>query len=195
MPPARRTESVIETAQTVRVARDIDTTWDYAKNFEQWASIMPGYQSCEIEDADNSRWVLKVGVGAMVRTVKVRVHVEEWAGPERVDFSFKLEGDPVVGSGSYLAAPADGGTDMTLTVRVEGSGPMAPMWEALGAPVLPKFARAFAEQLRDRIEAASPQAQEAASPAVATPPPSGFLAWLRRLWRRLTGRATAGQTG
>lgn len=174
---------MIETEQTVRVAVPIGPTWDYARDFAQWASIMPGYQTCEIEDADNSRWVLKVGVGAMVRTVKVRVHVDEWAGPERVDFTFRLEGDPVEGSGSYLAVPADGGTDMTLKVRVVGSGPMAPMWEALGAPVLPKFARGFAEQLRDRIEAANPAG---AVPVREERP--GLLgriaAWLRGLFRR-----------
>lgn len=178
---------MIETEQTVRIAVPIQPTWDYAKDFAQWASIMPGYQTCDIEDADNSRWVLKVGVGAMVRTVKVRVHVDEWAGPERVDFSFRLEGDPVEGSGSYLAAPADGGTDMTLKVRVIGSGPMAPMWEALGAPVLPKFARSFAEQLRDRIEAANP----AAAVPVRVVRPSllaRLIAWWRGLWRR-TGEA------
>jgi carbon monoxide dehydrogenase subunit G len=183
---------MIETEQTVRVACDIDRTWAYAKDFAQWASIMPGYQSCEMEDADNSRWILKIGVGAMVRTVKVRVHVDEWAGPERVDFSYQLEGDPVVGSGSYLAVPADGGTtDMTLRVQVQGSGPMAPMWEAMGGPVLPKFAKSFAEQLRDRIEQANPGAAAAAAAAPAEPRRSvlgALVAWLRAVWRRFSGK-------
>ncbi len=182
---------MIETEQTVTVACDIDRTWAYARDFERWASIMPGYQTCEIEDADNSRWILKVGVGALIRTVKVRVRVEEWAGPERVDFSFALEGDPVTGSGSYLAAAnPDGTTQMTLRVRVVGSGPMAPMWEAMGGPVLPKFARGFAEELKGRIEAAN---ADAPPPAAAPAAPSGFLAWLRRLWRALTGGAQAGE--
>jgi carbon monoxide dehydrogenase subunit G len=181
---------VIETRQTVTVHCGIAATWTYAKDFERWASIMPGYQTCEIEDEDNSRWILKVGVGALVRTVKVRVHVDEWAGPERVDFSFKLEGDPVTGSGSYLAASVDGShTEMTLHVRVEGGGPMAPMWEAMGGPMLPKFAKAFAEQLKARIEEAS-GAGAPATPA-AEPDPSGFaalLAWLRSLWNAVFGR-------
>lgn len=144
---------MIETEQTVIVNAGIEETWAYARDFQRWASIMPGYQTSEIEDEDNSRWILKIGVGGLVRTVKVRVHVDQWAGPERVDFSFQLEGDPVVGSGSYLAAakgPAQ--TDMTLRVQVSGSGPMAPMWEAMGGPMLPKFALGFAEQLKARIE-------------------------------------------
>jgi carbon monoxide dehydrogenase subunit G len=180
---------VIETQQGVTVDCDIDSTWAYAKNFERWASVMPGYQTCEIEDENNSRWILKIGVGAMVRTVKVRVHVEEWAGPQRVDFSFQLEADPVVGRGSYLAAPkGPSQTDLTLRVQVEGSGPMAPMWEAMGGPLLPKFAKSFAEQLKARIEECN---GAGSAVAVSTrPKPSGFaavIAWLRAVWNAVSG--------
>lgn len=183
---------MIETEQTVTVDCDIDSTWAYAHDFERWASIMPGYQSSEIADADNSLWILKIGVGGLVRTVKVRVHVEEWAGPERVDFSFKLEGDPVVGSGQYLAAPlGPSQTAMTLKVQVSGSGPMAPMWEAMGGPVLPKFAKGFAEQLKGRIEEFHRASPGQGGAAAAPPPPerrSGIGAWLRSLWNALFGK-------
>ena len=66
-----------------------------AATVQRWAEIMPGFQNCQIADEDNSHWVLKVGVGGLVRTVKVDVHVDRWAGPEEVDFTFKLQGDPV----------------------------------------------------------------------------------------------------
>ena len=63
--------------------------------------------------------------------------------------------DPVEGGGSYLAsAKAPEQTDVKLAVRVAGSGPMAPMWEAIGRPLLPQFARAFANQLKTEIEQA-----------------------------------------
>jgi len=180
---------MIETEQTVTVAADIDSTWAYARDFERWASIMPGYQESSIEDEDNSVWTLKIGVGGLVRTVKVRVHVEEWAGPERVDFAFKLEGDPVTGSGQYLAAPngADK-TDMTLKVQVSGTGPMAPMWEAMGGPVLPKFAKSFAEELKGRIEEHAGVPTGATAPAAepAAKPPS-FVARILGFLKRLFG--------
>ena len=144
---------MIETEQSVVVGVGIDNVWSYVKDMERWASIMPGYRECEFIDDDNSRWILKVGVGGLVRTVKVMVHVDEWAGPEKVDFSFKLDGDPVQGGGSYRASPfADGETSVALKVRVEGSGPMAPMWEAMGGPLLPQFAKHFAGQLKAEIE-------------------------------------------
>jgi carbon monoxide dehydrogenase subunit G len=180
---------VIETEQSVVVNAGIDGVWSYAKDVQRWASIMPGYQECQIIDDDNSRWVLKVGVGAMVRTVKVQVHVERWAGPEEVDFTFKLEGDPVTGGGSYRASPnGPNATDVKLQVRVEGGGPMAPMWEAMGGPILPKFARGFAEQLKAMIEEALgvPAAKPVARPSLL----ARIVNWLRGFWRTLSGSAT-----
>lgn len=178
---------MIETTQTVAIAAPLDATWAYARDVERWAAIMPGYQSCEIHDEDRSTWLLKVGVGGLVRTVKVDVTVYRWAGPEEVDFTFALKGDPVAGRGTYRAAAAGEGTTMTLHVEVSGSGPMAPMWEAMGAPVLPRFAQSFAEELKARIEAEGAGSQDASLRGA--PPPPALTAragWLSRLlhWLR-----------
>ena len=163
---------MIETEQSVTVGVGIENVWSYVKDMERWASIMPGYRECEFIDDDNSCWILKVGVGGLVRTVRVKVHVDEWAGPERVDFSFELDGDPVQGGGSYRASPlADGETSVALKVRVEGSGPMAPMWEAMGGPLLPQFAKHFAGQLKAEIEGAF---AEGKVPGGVTPMPAGY---------------------
>jgi carbon monoxide dehydrogenase subunit G len=177
---------LIETTQSILVEQDIDNVWAYAKDVERWAEIMPGYQHCEIIDDDNSLWVLKIGVGAMVRTVKVEVCVDEWAGPERVEFTFKLKGDPVKGTGNYTARREGVHTQVALHVEVSGTGPMAPMWEAMGSPVLPKFASGFAKQLKERIEAEYGVAAGAA-PAAKVRKKTSLLArfwnWLSELFR------------
>lgn len=167
---------MIETEQTVTVRAPIAAAWDHARDIRRWAELVPGMQDCDLIDADNSRWVVKVGVGGLVRTVTVDVQVTRWAGPEAVDFTYRLKGDPVTGGGSYRAVPVSEGTELTLALRVEGVGPMAPMWEAMGRPVLPQLAKAFAGQLRDGIEAG------AGASAPSRPRRSlwaRFLAWLR----------------
>lgn len=175
---------MIETEQSVDIGAGIDTVWNHVKHIEGWAALMPGYQSCDLIDDDTSRWTLKVGAGGLVRTVVVAVHVERWDGPGAAEFTYRLERDPVEGSGAYRAtALADGGTEIALTVRVAGSGPMAPMWEALGKPLLPQFARAFAQQLKERIEES---VGDTSAPVQARP--GGIGAWLRRLWTAVMGR-------
>ena len=180
---------MIETEQTVVIDAPIDRVWGYVKDMRRWASIMPGYRECAIIDDNDSRWTLKVGVGGLVRTVNVLVHVDAWNGPGSVTFSYNLEGDPVKGGGSYAASPKSSReTEVALKVRVEGGGPMAPMWEAMGKPLLPQFAKSFAGQLKAEIEkvAGAPAPREAA----ATGAPSMFASMLKRLralWRAIFG--------
>lgn len=177
---------MIETEQSVTVDAPIDRVWDHVQDMQRWASIMPGYQQFDVIDANDSEWTLKVGVGALVRTVRVLVHVEEWAGPECVTFAFKLRGDPVEGCGTYVAAPNGGGTDIRLAVQVKGGGPMAPMWEAMGKPLLPKLAKGFAEQLKVEIEKGAAERQAVDEVLL---PAEGRL---RRLWRAIFGRNSGG---
>ncbi|MFA7586574.1 MAG: SRPBCC family protein, partial [Novosphingobium sp.] len=169
-------------------AAPIATVWDFAQDIRRWADLMPGMRECHVIDADNSRWVLKVGVGGLVRTVTVDVHVAQWDGPDHATFTYALQGDPVTGGGTYDAvATSPDETEIRLKVRVEGSGQLAPMWEAMGRPLLPQLARGFAEQLKQAIETTT------GSPSGTPPPVSdnsrerGILAWLRRIWQAIFG--------
>jgi carbon monoxide dehydrogenase subunit G len=181
---------MIETEQTVTIRQAIENVWTFARDIRGWAGLMPGMQDCEVIDDDNSRWTLKVGVGGLVRTVKVDVHVDQWHAPSRVFFTYKLQGDPVQGGGSYHAtATGRNETEVKLHVQVLGSGPMAPMWEAMGKPLLPQLAKGFAEKLRDRIEEQAASAGGPAPAASATETrPEGFFARLKRLLNAIFGK-------
>lgn len=183
---------MIEAEHSVPVNVGIGEVWHYVKDMQRWAGMMPGYRECTVIDANDSRWVLKVGVGGLVRTVKVLVHVDEWSEPERVVFSYELEGDPVRGGGSYAARRKGAEeTEIALRVRVEGSGPMAPMWEALSRPLLPQLAKSFAEKLRAEIETEVRASGSQAAAAVEAPSiRAGSLgSWLRRVWQRCRARS------
>jgi carbon monoxide dehydrogenase subunit G len=178
---------MIDTEQRVTIGTPIDEVWDYVQHIGKWADLMPGLQDCTVLDTHNSRWTLKVGVGALVRTVNVNVCVDEWDGPAHVSFAFTLEGDPVQGGGTYTARAQNGHeTDVTLNIQVLGTGPMAPMWEALGKPLLPQFAKTFAGQLKERIEDSTGRAP-VSNVAPGRAAPSRIAAWLKLLWRVLTG--------
>jgi ketosteroid isomerase-like protein/carbon monoxide dehydrogenase subunit G len=174
---------VIEARHSVVVDAPIAGVWDYVQDIRKWAQLFPGCQDCTVVDEHDSRWTLKVGAGGLVRTVKVLVRVDRWNGPEQVDFSFKLANEPVDGGGSYTArAVALGQTEITLNVRVSGSGPMAPMWEAVSRPLLPQLTNRFAGQLKLEIE------QLAGVAPTTEPKPSTAAAlwrWLQRVCKAL----------
>jgi carbon monoxide dehydrogenase subunit G len=148
---------VIATEQSVLIDAAIESVWNYVQDIRNWAMLLPGCRECMVINTQDSRWILKVGAGGLVRTVNVLVHVDNWSGPGRVDFSYRLDGDPVEGGGTYVASPKTAfQTEVTMTVRVAGSGPMAPLWEALSRPLLPQLAKRFAGQLKTEIEKANP---------------------------------------
>ena len=184
---------MLETVQTVVVDAAIGEVWTYVRDIRRWAGLMPGLQDCDVLGEDDSRWTLKVGVGGLVRTVKVQVHVDEWDGPGRARFSFKLTGDPVEGGGAYTAsAKGPSATEIALQVQVRGSGPMAPMWEAMGRPLLPQLAKAFADQLKTSIEEALGPPAAAASVKVEPRGLAAVVQWLRSLWRGIFRPETRG---
>ncbi len=181
---------MIETAHSVTIDTNINNVWDYVQDIRKWANLFPGCRECVVIDGHNSKWTIKVGAGGLVKTVNVLVHIDQWDGPERVNFSYQLESEPVVGGGSYIATRKGADeTEITLSVRVEGSGAMAPMWEAVSKPLLPQLAKLFAGKLKAQIETvagvSSPQNE---GPTAA---PSWFATianWLRSLWFLLVGR-------
>lgn len=165
---------MIEARHSEVVDRGIDQVWEYVQDIRRWASLFPGCKECEVIDDHHSKWVVKVGAGGLVKTINVMVTVTEWRGPEFVGFAYQLESEPVVGSGSYSAKPrGDGSTEIDFQVLVEGSGPMAPMWEAVSKPLLPQMAKTFANKLKTAIEAEREQ------------PPLPEPVWWRRMLLRL----------
>ncbi len=175
---------MIEAEHSLVIDSDIDAVWEYVRDISRWALLFPGCRECEVIDERRSRWVIKVGAGGLVKTVHVLVDVGVWDGPGRVEFAYRLESEPVTGSGTYAASRSGGATDVRLALRVEGTGQTAPMWEAVSKPLLPQMAKSFAGQLKVEIEQAA-----GVAPA---PRPNlfvRFMQWLRGLWR---GRVNTG---
>jgi len=176
---------MIEAEHKLVIDTGIENVWDYVQDISKWANLFPGCRECEVIDEHDSKWVLKVGAGGMVKTVNVLVHVDKWDGPGRVDFTYKLETEPVIGGGSYMASPqSEAATEVGLQVWVEGSGQMAPMWEAMCKPLLPPMAKSFSGKLKAEIEALVPGAPV---PVVRPSIFARFGQWLRKLWQGLFG--------
>ena len=144
---------MLEQRDSMLVSAPMDRVWRYLSDMGNWASNMPGYRSFETISERESLWILKIGFGALVRTVTVRVQIELWREPDHVAFRYMLDKDPVDGEGYYLArAETDGETTVELALTVNGQGSMAPACEALVRPILPKLLQGFSRTLKGSIE-------------------------------------------
>jgi carbon monoxide dehydrogenase subunit G len=118
----------VEYSTTARLP--VAAIWDFVQEMDNWATFVAGYQSHEKQSERDSVWVLKGDVGVLARVVKFAVHVDEWAGPERVTFSLTGVNEPMQGSGTFLLETyeAEGATAATAAPR---RGLLARLLEAL----------------------------------------------------------------
>jgi carbon monoxide dehydrogenase subunit G len=90
-----------EVRYSTTVRLPVETLWDFVQEMDNWASFVRGYQGHEKQSASESTWTLKGDVGVLARTVRFRVRVTEWNGPERVRFELEGLNEPMKGSGTF----------------------------------------------------------------------------------------------
>jgi carbon monoxide dehydrogenase subunit G len=166
---------MIETDHQFVVEAPLGDVWSYVSDISNWASSMPGYQSFEETDDRHSTWVLKVALGALTRTMRLNVTIDDRREPEFISFSLEGANDPVGGRGSFAATPAGPRqTSVVVTLAIAGSGPMAGTMEAMSRPVVPRMTRAVSASLKQAIEGSAP------APAQRRRWWTRWRAWLRR---------------
>lgn len=110
-----------------------EVIWDFVKDMDNFAPFFMGYQEHTIESDTDSLWVLKGDLGAMTRTLKFRVNITEWAGPERVTFTIAGLNEPMTGEGTFEMTPFESDADAAAIVPAEPApkNPLARLFEAV----------------------------------------------------------------
>src|SRR5580704_7148479 len=67
-----------------------------------WAQFLTGYQRHEILSDTDSIWTLKGDVGILARVVRLKAHVTDWSGPDRVAFTLTGLNESVEGGGELV---------------------------------------------------------------------------------------------
>ncbi len=97
----------VEYVTTMRLSPE--KVWEFVRDMNNWAPFLTGYQHHEIESETDSIWTLKGDVGVLSRTVRLKAHVTEWNGPERVAFTLTGLDEVVEGGGTLtIGRPATG---------------------------------------------------------------------------------------
>lgn len=88
-----------EVQYSTQMNLDPDVIWDFIKDMNNWAPFLTGYQQHEIINDTDSVWTLKGDVGVLARIVKLKAHVTEWNGPDKVAFTLEGLNESVDGGG------------------------------------------------------------------------------------------------
>jgi carbon monoxide dehydrogenase subunit G len=93
---------VPEVEYTTTLSLPRETVWTFVKDMNNWAPFLTGYQRHEILSDTDSIWTLKGDVGVLARVVKLKAHVTDWSGPDRVAFTLTGLNEPVEGGGELV---------------------------------------------------------------------------------------------
>ena len=100
-----------EVQYSTRMQLTPEDIWEFVKDMNNWAPMLTGYQKHEILNETDSIWTLKGDVGVLSRTVRLKAHVTEWNGPERVSFTLVGLDEVVEGGGTLtIGKPAAAST-------------------------------------------------------------------------------------
>jgi carbon monoxide dehydrogenase subunit G len=165
---------VAEAEYTTTARLPIDAIWEFVREMDHWAPMLVGYQSHRKEGPDDSLWVLKGDLGVMTRRVEFRVHVTEWAGPQRVAFTLSGLNEPLAGSGEFRIESAS-----EPTPAAGARGAPAPAGRRAVARLVDAIARWVFRLVRGR--AGRPAGEDASATSAAAAPPLARLTFRLRL--------------
>lgn len=146
-----------EAVKTLEVVRDIDSIWEFISDLRNWAPCMPGYQSMETINDQESLWRLKGDAGIFKRVVPFVVRIEETVAPTRIRFTLVGKGEPVEGSGTYSAeALGPDLTRITFTLLLGGKGMAKPIIDSLLGITLQRDADHLVQNILQVLQVEAP---------------------------------------
>ena len=129
-----------------------ETVWNFVRDMDQWAPFLLGYQKHHKQSERESLWTLKGDVGALSRSVEFRVHITEWAEPERVRFTLEALNEALAGDGSFRIEKLDPALSDASATRTEAptQGFLLRLWTRLVRRLLGR------RQVERRVPSAPP---------------------------------------
>ncbi|MBY0121773.1 CoxG family protein [Bacillus sp. S/N-304-OC-R1] len=130
----------------------IERIWDFVKDMDKWAPLVPGYIEHDILNERQSTWVFKGDIGIMQKTVKLKIDITEWIEPTRVTFKLSGLNENFSGNGYFEAESLpDHTTKMIGNLDITAGGMMGPMINAILKSFVPKTAEELTEAIGNKI--------------------------------------------
>jgi carbon monoxide dehydrogenase subunit G len=130
----------------------IERIWDFVKDMDKWAPLVPGYVEHEFLNEKQSTWIFKGDIGIMQKTVKLRIDITEWKEPTRVTFDLTGLNENFFGSGYFEVEPLSADhTRMYGNLDITAKGMMGPMINAILKSFVPKTAEELTEAIGNKI--------------------------------------------
>lgn len=87
----------------VEVDLPIEVIWDFVKDMDNWAPLVPNYIHHEKLNEQQSTWEFKSDLGLIKKKISLLIDIKEWIEPTRVSFALKGKSEKYSGQGYFEA--------------------------------------------------------------------------------------------
>ena len=118
--------------QHVELDIPIEVIWDFIRDENNWAPLVPGYiQHQKINDRQIS-WEFKSDLGIMKKKITLLIDIKEWNEPSKVIFEIRRKNEKYLGEGYFEAKALNRNkTRLTGFLDINATGPMGALANTL----------------------------------------------------------------
>ncbi|MFJ7952542.1 CoxG family protein [Lysinibacillus sp. NPDC096418] len=138
----------------VEVGLPINNVWDFVKDMDNWAPLIPGYIQHRKLNNNQSTWEFYSNIGFIKEKINLMVTIKEWTEPTRVTFNLKGLNEELSGDGYFLAEVIDRNkTRITGFLEITAGGAMGPLVNTILKSYLPKVTKEMTIAIATKLEA------------------------------------------
>lgn len=139
-----------QATHTVSVAVAQPTAWEFLKDYTNWAPLIPGYITHEVQSDKQFTWIFSADLGFTKKTIKLEVTVADLIEPTDVKFDLKGLSDNFNGSG-YFKINGDAQAEVIGSLDLSAGGMMGMMINSVLESFVPKATKELTESIQIKI--------------------------------------------
>jgi carbon monoxide dehydrogenase subunit G len=124
--------------QQIELAIPITVIWDFIRDANNWAPLVPGYIQHEQMNDNIITWDFKSDLGIMKKKVTLVIDIKEWNEPNRVSFELRRTNEKYIGEGYFEAQALNKNkTRLTGFLEINASGAIGSLANSLFKNAIP----------------------------------------------------------
>lgn len=136
----------------VEISLNNEVVWDFFKDYNNWAPLVPGYIGHEVQSDSQFTWIFLADLGFTKKTIKLQVNMSELASPTDVKFQLKGLSDNFNGSGYFKLEATDGeSTEIKGSLDLSAGGMMGMMINSVLESFVPKMTKELMESISVKL--------------------------------------------
>lgn len=141
-----------QATHTVDLTLAQDTAWNFLKDYQNWAPLIPGYIEHEVQNDSQFTWTFVADLGFTKKTIKLQVDILDLIEPTDVKFNLKGLSENINGSGFFKISATDNEVvQLTGSLDLAAGGIMGMMINSVLDTFLPKATTDFTNAIQEKL--------------------------------------------